>query len=772
MEGNKDEAAKAKELAEKKFQEKDVAGAKRLAEKAQKLFPSLDGLPGFLAALDVYLAAERKVNGELDWYGVLGVDPSADGDTVRKHYRKLALILHPDKNKSVGADGAFKILSEAWSELSDKGKRTLYDQKRNLAGMCQKVTRVNLATPTGRNSFRPPVNNFTANSRNQKAASHSYAAQASTRPCRTDTFWTACTRCRMQYEYLKRYLNHLLICPNCHESFSAIPMAPPQHLGQQEWSSYVQQQVSSHPTRANNSFGYGGDSTSSASGATREEAQVSATMEDAIKGKANAFRRNYMDEANRSTSALKGERPIKRGSAHGPTLNGNVNERASRMGVGFGVTPTSGDLQRGSAEAAKVNAHAMKWPNGTGELSPLETRNMLMEKARMEINKKVDEYSKLAAALNASRKEATSKEKQKSNSATGETQKTATNSCSKAGGKGSKNEGNNHGAHLYTGLQNKLKSPSPDVSVDPGNTEDDESVPLQMSVPDPDFHDFDKDRTENSFGDNQVWAAYDDDDGMPRFYAMIHGVISKSPFRMRMSWLNSKSNAEFGQTNWIACGFYKTSGDFRIGKHETNKSINSFSHKVKWTKGARGAIRIYPLKGDVWALYRNWSPEWHELTADEVIHKYDMVEVLEDFTDEQGVTVIPLVKVTGFKTVFRQHSDPHQVRIIPREEMFRFSHQVPSYLLTGKESPEAPVGCRELDPAATPLELLQVISEATTQTMMTNSDEVTKDNISGNKRSEAEDSTKNDDRPTKKSRTIECEGKFEAVAPSVTANGT
>uniref|UniRef100_A0A151UFP3 DUF3444 domain-containing protein n=1 Tax=Cajanus cajan TaxID=3821 RepID=A0A151UFP3_CAJCA len=160
---------------------------------------------------------------------------------------------------------------------------------------------------------------------------------------------------------------------------------------------------------------------------------------------------------------------------------------------------------------------------------------------------------------------------------------------------------------------------------------------------------------------------------MPRYYARIHKVVSTKPFRMRISWLNSRSNNELGPTDWVGSGFYKTCGDFRTGKHEITESLNSFSHKVRWTKGARGVLHIFPGKGEVWALYRNWAPDWDENTPDEVIHKYDMVEVLEDFNEEEGVLVTPLVKVDGFKTVFHRHSHD-QARKIPKYDTYLQVH--------------------------------------------------------------------------------------------------
>ncbi|KAL8051031.1 hypothetical protein ABFS82_06G118800 [Erythranthe guttata] len=43
----------------------------------------------------------------------------------------------------------------------------------------------------------------------------------------SDTFWTKCNLCDMQYEYLRMYLNGILRCPSCKKPFMALEMAQP-----------------------------------------------------------------------------------------------------------------------------------------------------------------------------------------------------------------------------------------------------------------------------------------------------------------------------------------------------------------------------------------------------------------------------------------------------------------------------------------------------------------------------------------------------------------
>lgn len=64
-----------------------------------------------------------------DYYEVLGVKKDASDDEIKKAFRKLAIKYHPDKNPGdKAAEEKFKEANEAYSVLSDKTKRSRYDQ--------------------------------------------------------------------------------------------------------------------------------------------------------------------------------------------------------------------------------------------------------------------------------------------------------------------------------------------------------------------------------------------------------------------------------------------------------------------------------------------------------------------------------------------------------------------------------------------------------------------------------------------------------------------
>ncbi len=64
-----------------------------------------------------------------DYYETLGVPRTATADEIKKAFRKLARIHHPDvaKNKST-AEAKFKEINEAYEVLGDAEKRQKYDQ--------------------------------------------------------------------------------------------------------------------------------------------------------------------------------------------------------------------------------------------------------------------------------------------------------------------------------------------------------------------------------------------------------------------------------------------------------------------------------------------------------------------------------------------------------------------------------------------------------------------------------------------------------------------
>ncbi|KAM3344539.1 hypothetical protein P3S68_024248 [Capsicum galapagoense] len=679
MEKNVEEALQAKANAERKFAERDFASAKNYALRAQMLCPQLEGISQMVATFGVHSAAEMMVNGEFDFYTILGMDPSANRAKLKKQYKRMAMLLHPDKNKTVGADGAFRFVSEAWTVLSDRAKRSSYDQRRNLFTL-----------------HTSGVGNY-ANYSNSPAP-HG----------RLDTFWTVCTSCQVQYEYHRKYVNKRLSCKNCRGVFIAVETGLAPVNGSYAFSSwpYVPENgykshgcgvtyVPTSPAYSANSrvsghhSKHGSEHTSNLSFQWSSYPGTSAGVIDP-NGSSTGF--SFIQQANTKASGRKanGKQELTKMVADGSVGSDQLPRRPGRppkkrkidmesaSGYSNGevaskaaaeIIMADGNGNENLKRNAKLPApEVRRWPMAPA----FDPRPLLIEKARTDIHKKLEEI-RLASETAAAEPE----KKRKAHAQFGESSERP------------KREGLGLAAH-----QSDMRK----------------TGSLIMTVPDSDFHDFDKDRSEDCFKPKQIWALYDEEDGMPRLYCLIRQVLSVQPFKIHISYLSSKTDSEFGLVNWLDSGFTKSCGKFRAFNSETIEQVNIFSHLLSREKAGRGGcVQIYPKSGDVWAIYRNWSPDWNRKTPDEVRHQYEMVEVLGDYSEDFGVCVTPLVKLDGFKTVYRRNMDKDAIRQIPRREMLRFSHQVPSCLLKS-ETMNLPEGCWELDPAATPDDLLQGVS--------------------------------------------------------------
>lgn len=68
-----------------------------------------------------------------DFYKVLGIDKDADGQEIKRAYRKLAQQYHPDANPdNKDAEEKFKDISEAYATLSNDEQRKEYDEVRRM----------------------------------------------------------------------------------------------------------------------------------------------------------------------------------------------------------------------------------------------------------------------------------------------------------------------------------------------------------------------------------------------------------------------------------------------------------------------------------------------------------------------------------------------------------------------------------------------------------------------------------------------------------------
>ncbi|XP_039069178.1 uncharacterized protein LOC120215606 [Hibiscus syriacus] len=224
--GNRGDAKRCLAIAEKLLRGRHLKASREAAVIAQQNDPLLEGPDQILAVINVLIAAAKRINEHRDWYSILQVDcPSQDKDLINKQYHRLALLLDPETNDFPFADNAFKLVTDAWSILSNTSKKSLYDKD------LDSCTRTNSCI-AGDRSNKAGESTVTRGEQNQelkkKRMPNSEPRNENQRP-RMSTFWTACPYCYRLFEYPRIYQGCCLRCQNCDRAFHGvlIPTLPP-----------------------------------------------------------------------------------------------------------------------------------------------------------------------------------------------------------------------------------------------------------------------------------------------------------------------------------------------------------------------------------------------------------------------------------------------------------------------------------------------------------------------------------------------------------------
>ncbi|KAI3834741.1 hypothetical protein MKX03_013994 [Papaver bracteatum] len=582
LKSNREEAVRAKELAEKKMNSKDYVGAQTMISKAQKLYPSMENVSKMLFVCQVHCSSERKVHGsEPDWYDILQVEQTADEGCIRKQFKKLAVQLHPDKNKFPGAEAAFKLIGQAQRFLCDPLKRSQFDITLKIMRPGQQRKPQN---QPGRNDYpsKQPEMHSNPASAGTEAPFTSMNRHQQKQQQTQSLFWTECPFCGVRYQYYIHIMHKTIRCQECMKPFIAF------HQDGQKMAS-----VSQPPAMSGRDFLVG-----------------------------RAPKPNAKEDVNVRVEAGMKEKSI----PDEPKPPGAKNRKRERNYDSKEETGSSCNMEEyGDHEA--------------GQNPGCNTGRSSRRKHDVSYKEKLSDDGDIASG---SRRETT-----------------------------------------------RINEP-----VD------------KLKLPILDFYDFDKDKREECFAFDQIWALFDDLDGMPRYYARINKVYS--PFKVDLTWLEFVPG-DLDETAWKRSGLPVACGKFKHEKTDTIEDKDTFSHKIVCEKAGGNTFKIYPQKGETWALYKNWNIKWSSEPNNHREYEYKFVVVLSDYTSESGILVAQLVKLKGFACLFKPAETNGMSSLqIPSHEMLIFSNRVPSFKTTGGERKDVPEGYFELDPASLPSNLEEV----------------------------------------------------------------
>ncbi|KAJ7946779.1 Chaperone dnaJ-domain containing protein [Quillaja saponaria] len=243
------EAERWLNIAERLLGGRDLHGSRTFAIRARESDPKFELSERVLAVVDTLLAGENRINDQHDWYGILQlVRYTQSIEVIATQYRRLAVLLDPNRNKAFFSDQAFKLVHDAWSVLSNNSRKTTYDNELRMTGestqsqVLQKQQQAVRKSPRATKEGRVVVEEKTPSPRNVAEPNREIRTNESAQEARfceptqrtepeVPSFWTACPYCYVLYEYPKVYKECTLRCQNCHRAFHAVMIPSPPITG-------------------------------------------------------------------------------------------------------------------------------------------------------------------------------------------------------------------------------------------------------------------------------------------------------------------------------------------------------------------------------------------------------------------------------------------------------------------------------------------------------------------------------------------------------------
>lgn len=655
--GPEDEALRLKNLAEEKYSAGNLKSALKYAKRAQRRHPSLDGISEMITAFEILRTASEPIfstssdgggvgsSTESDYYKILQVERFVHINIIKKQYKKLALVLHPDKNPFSASEEAFKHVGEAFRVLSDKIRRKEYDMKVRIAMQDEAADGIGEAV---------------------------------------ETFWTLCSTCRLLHKFERKYLGHNLVCPSCRKSFKAVEVDEGKTSEEvNKWAEVdetLEMRVSER-IRA------------------RRGVKAGSVLDEFgnMQGKGKGSEKVEM-EISSDTAAEEVRRPCGRKEHIDRLISkrakvGDDEEKMTLAEMWMLVRKKGDEEKTGLKGKGKRKEIAMlleaEKDNGSEKL--LEMENEEEEQMFFEMDNGEEDETLLVMKKQQEEKmiKDRDKEKLKENEKDIGSEKVE-----------EREKRESHGTSKSRGIEivyTRARKDKRRAEIQKGIIPRQHSFEVAL-LEQPSFYNFDKDRQEKSFKKGQVWAAYEYNGGMPRNYALVDEIVSWNPFEVRFWWLEFQSNGDEQSFNLekrlpVPCGKYK------VSKYTSVKSRKMFSHVADSERIARELYWVYPRKGSVWALYSQ------NMMACDAKYRYSIVVLLTTYTDQYGMSVAYLVKVDGFRTVYKRWEVGAGAPLLLDKDDFRlFSHQIPAKKLSGDEATGLTGDCWELDPSALPPE--------------------------------------------------------------------